>query len=106
PLKSQRVVCWNPAQGPPRKLLDESDLEQLENCECPICRIHPSIDSKLNAFRASFYNRSIHNAWTIVKQVQYWPKSRAGMKSIVSSGALGGRWARAINAISGALTTT
>jgi queuine/archaeosine tRNA-ribosyltransferase len=106
PLKSQRVVCWNLAQGPPRKLLDDSDLEQLAGCECPICRSHSSIDSKLNAFRASFHGRSIHNAWTITKQIRYWPKSRAEMKSIVASGALGGRWAKAVNEISGRQSTT
>ena len=97
PLKSQRVVKWNRDRRPPRRLLDRGDLVQLEMCRCPICNSTISIESKLSAFRVSFHNRSIHNAWTITNQSAFWPPTRSGMISMIASGALGPDWGKAAN---------
>lgn len=95
PLKSQRVVSWNSKKRLPRRLLDESDLEQLEKCKCPICRTKPTIESLLSDFRNSYHSRSIHNAWTIINQKAYWPTSRSGMLSLIARGSFGPGWAKA-----------
>ena len=98
PMKSQRVVRWNPDKNPPRKLLDESDLTQIENCRCPVCR-GKSVGQRLDAFRRHFYDRSIHNAWTLLHQVQSWPRSRAALLRAISNGALGANWAKAVDCL-------
>jgi queuine/archaeosine tRNA-ribosyltransferase len=95
PLKTQRVVSWNVANGPPRKVLDETDMAQIDACGCPICRSMGSITERLALLRKGFYYRSIHNAWTISNQHKYWPKTREAMRTLVSSGALGSNWAKA-----------
>lgn len=96
PLKSQRAVIWNPAKKAPRKLLGAHDLEQLQNCRCPACIPNKSIADKLRALQGSFYNRSIHNAWTIENQFRYWPKTRSKMKDFIAEGNLGAQWANAV----------
>src|SRR6266851_59825 len=96
-LKSQRTVKWNSDNGPPRKRLDRADIAQLEMCTCPICRMRPKIASRLRAFRASFYNRSIHNAWTVTNQMAFWPKTRSEMLSLIADGGLGPEWSKAAN---------
>lgn len=100
PMKSQRVVRWNGEKRPPRKLLDASDLLEIEKCVCPICRDR-DLDRRLEAFRSHFYNRSIHNAWTVVHQSRSWPRSRGALLRIISKGALGQNWAEAVNSNSG-----
>jgi queuine/archaeosine tRNA-ribosyltransferase len=99
PLTSQRVVKWNAEKRPPRKLLEQGDFQYLQLCKCPICVRRPSIADKLSAFRVSFYNRSIHNAWAIINQVKYWPRGREGVMNLISKGDLGAAWARAANLI-------
>jgi queuine/archaeosine tRNA-ribosyltransferase len=99
PLKSQRVVKWNDQKGPPRKLLDSSDLAELDICECPICVRLTSAASRLASFRSSFHSRSIHNARSVVNQFKYWPVGRQRMLSLISSGQLGPGWARAANSL-------
>jgi len=99
PLRSQRVVKWNPKNGPPRKRLDESDLSYLELCSCPICLENPVMSSRLAAFQSSFYNLSIHNAWAATHQMNYWPRGRSRMKSLISTGSLGSAWAKALDMI-------
>jgi queuine/archaeosine tRNA-ribosyltransferase len=37
PMKSQRTLRWNGEKRPPRRLLDQSDVSQIERCRCPIC---------------------------------------------------------------------
>ena len=95
PLKSQRVVKWNEKTGPPRKLLDRSDLDQLELCECPVCASRVNAASSLAAFKKSFVDRSIHNAWTLANQVRYWPLGRNRMLALVQQGHFGSAWAKA-----------
>jgi queuine/archaeosine tRNA-ribosyltransferase len=95
PLKSQRTIKWNESKKAPRKLLDDDDLAQLQRCECPICRSTKSVDAQLLDLRSDFYNRSIHNAWTITHQYKYWPPTRAAMRRFVANGGLGPQWARA-----------
>jgi queuine/archaeosine tRNA-ribosyltransferase len=95
PFRSQRVVKWKRNFPPPRRTLDSVDLEDLDNCICPICRLRPTIVRKLRALRSSFYYRAIHNAWVITNQWSYWPTSRAALAIGVASGSLGERWARA-----------
>ena len=97
PLKSQRTVKWNKDKGAPRKLLDYADIAQLEKCDCPICRSTNAIDARISLLRNDFYNRSIHNAWTITNQFKYWPRTRAQMRSFVADGGLGPQWAKALN---------
>jgi len=96
PFKSQRVIRWT-GDKPPRKLLDDSDLEQISLCECPICRQKSSLRHKVFALGKDFHNRSIHNAWTLSNQYTCWPPTRAGMKLLVARGALGAQWAKAAN---------
>jgi queuine/archaeosine tRNA-ribosyltransferase len=98
PLRSQRAV-GSTTEKPQRKLLDQSDLDQLELCKCPICVPGASLATKLDAFRRSFHALSIHNAWTLANQFQYWPAGRNGMMLLVSSGKLGHAWAKAANLI-------
>lgn len=98
-LKSQRAVTWNGEKRPPRKLLDATDLVQLETCICPICRARPTIESQLSAFRISFYNRAIHNAWTITNQSASWPKTKSEMISLIVGGRFGSAWAKAANIV-------
>jgi queuine/archaeosine tRNA-ribosyltransferase len=98
PMKSQRAVTWNGEKRPPRKVLDASDLIQIANCNCPVCRDH-TIEKRIDAFRRHFYSRSIHNAWTIVHQGKFWPSSRHALICAISDGALGFNWAKAINSI-------
>ena len=95
PLKSQRVVKWNRGKNPPRKLLDESDLAQIEKCRCPVCR-GKSVGHRLDAFRGHFYDRSIHNAWTLLHQMQSWPPTRVALRRAISNGILGTNWAKAV----------
>jgi queuine/archaeosine tRNA-ribosyltransferase len=95
PMKSQRTVRWNGEKRPPRKLLDKSDISQIESCRCPICIDQP-IDKRIEAFRQYFHSRSIHNAWTILNQWESWPSSRLKLMALISNGLLGERWARAI----------
>lgn len=97
PMKSQRLVVWNRASRPPRKMLDDADLEQLSECSCPICSARQSLSSRLGALRRGFHNRAIHNAWTLCNQYRHWPQSRAAMREVVASGILGSKWAKAID---------
>jgi queuine/archaeosine tRNA-ribosyltransferase len=96
PLKSQRLVSWNRTSRPPRKMLDEADLEQLRECACPICGRRPSLSARLSALRQGFHNRAIHNAWTLCNQYRHWPHSRSAMVEAVARGTLGFRWAAAM----------
>jgi hypothetical protein len=96
PMKSQRLVVWDRGSRPPRKMLDDADLEQLSDCSCPICGCRPSLSSRLRALRSGFHNRAIHNAWTLCNQYHHWPKSRSAMVDVVASGKLGPKWAKAI----------
>ena len=98
PLKSQRVLKLRGAYDPPRKTLDESDVDDIERCKCPICLPRHRIQFRLAAFRKSFHNRSIHNAWTIANQFKCWPKSRAGLVNLIAEGTLGNGWKRALDA--------
>jgi queuine/archaeosine tRNA-ribosyltransferase len=95
PFKSQRAVGSEKGTSAPRKTLDQSDLIQLEGCRCPICISQGPMDQRLNSFRRSFHALSIHNAWTLANQFQYWPPDRRAMMSLVASGVLGRSWARA-----------
>jgi queuine/archaeosine tRNA-ribosyltransferase len=97
PLKSQRTIKWNESKKAPRKLLDDGDIAQLKRCECPICRSTNSVDAQLFHLRNDFYNRSIHNAWTITHQYKYWPPTRTEMRLFVANGGLGPQWAKACN---------
>ena len=96
PFKSQRAIRWS-GDKPPRKLLDNSDLEQISLCKCPICRQKYSLRHKVVALGKDFHNRSIHNAWTLSNQYASWPATRAGMKLLMAKGALGAQWAKAAN---------
>jgi queuine/archaeosine tRNA-ribosyltransferase len=95
PLQSQRAVRWNRKNGAPRKTLSEADLSQLQRCGCSICMENPMIGAKVKAFRRGFYERAIHNAWTISNQFRAWPKKRACLLDAVADGALGPAWSRA-----------
>jgi len=95
PMKSQRAVRWNKAMPPPRKVLDASDIAQLEQCKCPICASHGSVATTLRAFKRSFADRSIHNAWILSNQFEYWPSGRSRMLALVRQGVLGSAWAKA-----------
>lgn len=95
PMKSQRTIKWNETKKAPRKLLDNDDIAQLRQCGCPICRATNSVDAQLWDLRSDFYNRSIHNAWTITHQYDYWPPTRAAMRRLVANGGLGPQWAKA-----------
>ena len=97
PLKSQRIIAWEFDNRPPRRMLDSEDLMQLEMCGCPICNSNISIKSKLEAFRISFHNRSIHNAWTVANQCAFWPTTRSGVISLIADGKLGRSWAKAVS---------
>lgn len=96
PLKSQRTVVWNSENPPPRRKLDDEDLQQLAQCRCPICSVSPSVPATISAFQSSFHSRAIHNAWTIVRQMDYWPHTRDELRSLVGNGRLGDAWAKAI----------
>jgi queuine/archaeosine tRNA-ribosyltransferase len=98
PLKSQRVVKWNEDKKPPRRLLDDDDFVLIEKCRCPTCR-GKSLSQRLDAFRRHFYERSIHNAWTLLHQSQYWPRSRSALLRHISSGGLGPEWAKAVSSV-------
>ena len=97
PLRSQRIIARNPLKRPPRKVLDELDLMQLALCACPICLENPVMPSRLAKFRSNFRNLSIHNAWTVSRQADYWPRGRSRMKDLISTGALGSAWARTLD---------
>jgi len=99
PLRSQRVIKWNLEKRPPRKLLDESDIAQLELCVCPICTEKPVMASRLADFRSSYRNRSIHNAWAVTHQTKYWPPGRSGIRNLVAKGDLGLAWAKALDVV-------
>jgi queuine/archaeosine tRNA-ribosyltransferase len=99
PLKSQRVIKWNLEKRPPRRLLDDSDIAELELCACPICTERPIMASRLADFRSSFHNRSIHNAWAVTHQMEYWPPGRSGIRNLVSKGNLGLAWAKALDLV-------
>jgi queuine/archaeosine tRNA-ribosyltransferase len=96
PMKSQRVVVWPRDMKPPRKMLDESDLEQIASCACPICRSRASTSSRLAAFAKGFHNRAIHNAWTVCNQFRSWPRNRSAMISLLANGIFGPKWASAL----------
>jgi queuine/archaeosine tRNA-ribosyltransferase len=95
PLKSQRVIKWDRSKNPPRRCLDPADLADIERCGCPICRTKSNLNQRLAALRRSFYNRSIHNAWIVSNQFEFWPRSRRELLSLVSRGGLGVDWAEA-----------
>jgi len=99
PLRSQRAVGSANGAKPPRKLLDASDLVQLEACRCPVCVEGSTLESRLSTFRRSFHSLSIHNAWTLVNQYQYWPNGRNEMLALVARGELGKTWARVANSL-------
>jgi queuine/archaeosine tRNA-ribosyltransferase len=96
PLKSQRAVIWNGSKRAPRKLLDDSDLEQLQQCGCPFCIQSSSIADKIELLQRDFHSRAIHNAWTISNQYRYWPKTRSAMTKFIGEGYLGRPWMRAV----------
>jgi queuine/archaeosine tRNA-ribosyltransferase len=96
PMKSQRIVTWSNDTKRPRKLLDDSDLEQIDACSCPICRSKKSTSSRLAAFNKGFHNRAIHNAWTLCNQFRSWPRNRSAMMSLLANGIFGPRWASAV----------
>lgn len=100
PLRSQRVVKWSAGTAPPRKTLTRSDLDQLQLCRCPICEDKPTIALKLEAFKDSYYDRSIHNAWVVAYQSVFWPKKRSALFAEVASGSFGSAWARAAQWVS------
>jgi len=95
PLRSQRVVRWNLDNSPPRKVLDESDMAALELCRCPIC-VNASHDERLRIFHRHFHSRSVHNAWTLVHQSRYWPRSLSDLRQNIENGSLGEGWASAV----------
>lgn len=83
PLKSQREIRWNKERGSPRKKLDSADFAELADCGCPMCRSEETVKRRVSTLRKHFHNRSIHNAWVISNQVEYWPKSRLEMHSLI-----------------------
>lgn len=95
PLKTQRAVIWNDSKGPPRKVLDESDIAQIDVCRCPACGSMNSTAKRVSLLKKSFYYRALHNAWTITNQYRYWPGTRSELRSMLNSGVLGLNWARA-----------
>lgn len=96
PLKSQRVIKWDQSKRPPRRCLDLADLVDIERCNCPICRTRVGLDQRLTMLRRSFHNRSIHNAWIVANQFEFWPRSRLELRSLVANGSLGTDWAEAL----------
>jgi len=97
PLKTQRAVIWNRTKTPPRRTLDESDLAQIDLCGCPSCGSATSTSKRVALMKSSFRYRAIHNAWTIINQYKYWPKTRIELRSLLQSGGLGENWARAVD---------
>jgi 7-cyano-7-deazaguanine tRNA-ribosyltransferase len=95
PMKSQRIVAWSGNTKQPRRMLDVSDIDQIDACECPICRSKSSTSSRLAAFRKGFHNRAIHNAWTVCNQFRSWPRNRSAMMSLLANGVFGPKWASA-----------
>jgi queuine/archaeosine tRNA-ribosyltransferase len=96
PLKSQRVIVWGKASSPPRKLLNDADRNWLASCVCPACKDRGSIQLRIKTLRQSFEKRSIHNAWTLRTQYEFWPKTNSDFERLISEGGLGPNWARAL----------
>jgi queuine/archaeosine tRNA-ribosyltransferase len=96
PLKSQRVITWDRSEKAPRKELDKDDLDYIQSCQCPICGTRRKVDQRLRLLKSSFYNRSIHNAWTLVNQFEAWPRTKEGLLSFIAEGKLGADWADAL----------
>ena len=95
PLKSQRVVGPTKRVSSMHGTLDHADLEQIERCRCPICD-QLSLDRRLLLLGQHFHFRAIHNAWTSVNQVKYWPRSLSALKKFVAEGNLGRSWGEAV----------
>jgi queuine/archaeosine tRNA-ribosyltransferase len=98
PLKTQRIVTWA-GERPPRKLMDASDLRDLANCQCPICRRSASVKGRLRSMKGHFQNRAIHNAWTITRLAVPRDKTRAQVRSFLALGGLGKGWANAAKVV-------
>ena len=96
PLKSQRVVSPSAGKQAVRKVLGHADAADLMRCECPICTKCATFRGRIDLFKKSFHNRSIHNAWVIGNQFLRWPRTRADLSSYVKEGGLGPQWAHAV----------
>jgi hypothetical protein len=55
----------------------------------------PEIKTRLQGFKRSFYDRSIHNAWTVANQSTFWPRRRSLLRAEIQRGRLGDAWAKA-----------
>jgi queuine/archaeosine tRNA-ribosyltransferase len=97
PLKSQRAVIWDRTKRAPRKLLDTHDLDLLEACRCPVCLPNKIVADRVRTLQDHFYNRSIHNAWTVKNQFRYWPNTKRKMRDFMGEGRLGQQWANAVS---------
>ena len=92
PLKSQRAITWNEVKGPPRRTLDRDDLAALQACLCPVCRSAKTVRARIAKLKRDFHNRSIHNAWVVSNQTNYWPQTRREMHHLISTGYFGPYW--------------
>lgn len=94
PLKSQRTMRSITNIGTLGNLSGRADLDQIEQCRCPICH-QQTLDKRLALLGHHFHFRAIHNAWTSVNQTKYWPRSLPALKNLVAGGNLGRPWAEA-----------
>jgi len=98
PMKSQRIVHVHTDSRPTKKILDDSDLEDLKICACPICGKERDVERVLSLFRESFHYRAVHNAWVVSDQARYWGRRTELIKAI-AGGSMGSAWAQAVSRV-------
>jgi len=70
PGRSERFPLFRAGRERSRPVIRESELPLVAACGCPVCDRLKTAHARLVALSRCYKNRAIHNAWTILKEVE------------------------------------
>lgn len=70
PGRSERFPLFHPRRVRSRPVISESELPLVAACGCPACGPSTNAQARLLALSRCYKKRAIHNAWTILSEVE------------------------------------
>lgn len=67
---SERFPTELNGRTPSRPVVSKREFPQLMNCKCPTCIKTMGVETRLQLLAASYTNRAVHNAWTVLEEVR------------------------------------
>ena len=66
---SERFPTQRDRRTRSRPVVSKQEFPRLMNCKCPTCSKVAGIENRLQLLATSYTNRAVHNAWTVLEEV-------------------------------------